>query len=540
MTDTELLHLFITEDSNAAFTQLTTRHAGLVYAAALRQTRSTALASDITQAVFLDLARHARKLRPDTHLPSWLITVTRRTAIDAIRRESRQRAREQTSAELATVNAHDSPNASTSDLAPILDDALTALPEPDRRAVLLRFFENQSFQQIARHLGATEASVQKRVTRALEKLRTQLARRGIATSAALLAAQLPLHASTTVPATLATTLAAPAFLATAATLTTTAATFTQTLLMTATHKTVITTALVLSLAAVTYQAHQLASQSARLKTAESALIAARTEIASLQIRLTSAPPSSAETTSNTPVSAAEQRLRTLLDRVEKLKTVFELTPDEKIPELAYLTENDWIRTAMERSLESPGDFESAQASLRSTAKYNFAPRIQLALRKYLTASGGQLPDSITQLQPFFESAVDPAILARYEMSATGPATALGPQDIVIVEKPLAFADSPVDRLLKIAPRYVTSADMPEVARKQAIFESRPGIPLPDYLQIAHSEALTAYRAAHNGDLSSGFDSLRPYFKNPEHAEKVFRFFTGRDPETGQPRNAKSK
>jgi|GEM_PF-3957757 len=148
MTDSELLQRYTDTASHDAFNQLARRHLDFIYAAALRQTRSTALASDIAQAVLIDLARNAKKLRPDTHLPSWLCIVTRRTAIDFIRRESRRHTREKISAELAAVNASHAPlaPAAASDLAPVLDDALTSLSDSDRQAVLLRFFENHSLK----------------------------------------------------------------------------------------------------------------------------------------------------------------------------------------------------------------------------------------------------------------------------------------------------------------------------------------------------------------------------------------------------------
>jgi RNA polymerase sigma factor (sigma-70 family) len=523
MTDTELLHLFITEDSNAAFTQLTTRHAGLVYTAALRQTRSTALASDITQAVFLDLARHARKLRPDTHLPSWLITVTRRTAIDAIRRESRLRTREQTSAELATVNAHDSPNASTSDLAPILDDALTALPEPDRRAVLLRFFENQSFQQIARHIDATETTTQKRVTRALEKLRTQLARRGITTTATLLAAQLPLHASTTIPVTLATTLATPAFLATAATLTTTAATFTQTLIMTATQKTVLVSALVLAVTGLIVEGVFIAKQNREIASYRHEHASHQLQLALLRDQLRTAESASTPATAPAAADPTEERIRSLVARIKRLKGVVAIMPDEQIFEMRYLTENDWLRVVMTRDLEDPDAVMAALAELRSAAKSSFARALQVALNEYVGVHDGKLPASATELASFFTPPIDPATLTRYDMRVTGTVDRLGDKDIILAERPSETPRVPYETFIEVGLRQTTS---------QMIRQKRPSTPpaglrtLPNHLQFASMDAHRAYAAAHNGDEPPNIFALRPYFKNPEHAEQVLRFMKG--------------
>ena len=73
-----------------AFTEIVRRHLNLVHSAARRQARSPQLAEEIAQSVFADLARAADTLQPDTIVAAWLYTVTRRTAVDVIRKESRR------------------------------------------------------------------------------------------------------------------------------------------------------------------------------------------------------------------------------------------------------------------------------------------------------------------------------------------------------------------------------------------------------------------------------------------------------------------
>src|SRR5688572_27117903 len=103
MSDPELLHQFAHEGSQPAFATLVHRHLDLVYSAARRQVRSPELAEDVAQSVFLDLARSARNLKPGTPVAAWLYVVTRRTAIDAIRRETRRQMHEQAAAEIAVM-----------------------------------------------------------------------------------------------------------------------------------------------------------------------------------------------------------------------------------------------------------------------------------------------------------------------------------------------------------------------------------------------------------------------------------------------------
>src|SRR5256886_17244608 len=68
-------------------------------------------------------------------------------------------------------------------IAPHLDAALGELAEPDRDALLLRYFERKSAREMARALGTTEEAAQKRVSRAVERLRDFLAKRSVSVGA---------------------------------------------------------------------------------------------------------------------------------------------------------------------------------------------------------------------------------------------------------------------------------------------------------------------------------------------------------------------
>ena len=205
MGDYELLQNYLTCGSDDAFAEVMRRHAGLVYSAARRQVRSPQLAEEVTQAVFFDLARSARKIKSQQPLAAWLFLVTRRTAIDALRREARQRTREQQALELAAMKNSAS---AWEQIEPLLDEAVASLNETDRRALLLRFFENKSLRDVGRALGASEDAAQKRVTRAIDQLRRFFGKQGVTISAAALATDLSAQAVHGAPAALLSTLLA--------------------------------------------------------------------------------------------------------------------------------------------------------------------------------------------------------------------------------------------------------------------------------------------------------------------------------------------
>jgi RNA polymerase sigma factor (sigma-70 family) len=183
--DMTLVREFAASRSDAAFAALVQRHIGLVHSAAMRQAGDAHLAWDITQAVFIILARKAARLGPKTVLAAWLYRTTRYAAADAIKARRRRQIREQEAYMQSTLNCGgDTPSPSTGEeiwkqLAPLLDDALNQLGETDRAALVLRYFENKTAREIAMALRMEEEAAQKRVARALEKLRAIFAKRGV-------------------------------------------------------------------------------------------------------------------------------------------------------------------------------------------------------------------------------------------------------------------------------------------------------------------------------------------------------------------------
>ncbi len=209
-TDMDLLRRFAAENSQRAFATLVERHVNLVYSAALRRTGNPHAAEEITQAVFIILAEKAGRISRQTILPGWLYQTTRLTAASFLRREFRRTRREQ---EAYMQSQSDEAHPGTTDetwrrLAPLLEDAMGHLGETDRAAVILRFFNGQSFAEIGTAFGLTENAAKKRVNRALEKLHRYFQRRGLSFTTANIAGSMATHSIHAASAGLAKTISA--------------------------------------------------------------------------------------------------------------------------------------------------------------------------------------------------------------------------------------------------------------------------------------------------------------------------------------------
>ncbi|MGC4075072.1 MAG: sigma-70 family RNA polymerase sigma factor [Nibricoccus sp.] len=184
--NSELLQAYTEQRSEAAFTELVRSNLDMVYAAALRQVRDPHLAADIAQGVFIDLAKKAHRLRTHPALVGWLFKSVRYAAAKTVRGEARRRTKEHVMS-LEEANACDDVSADWNQLAGVVDDALDDLDERSRTAILLRFFKNLSFAEIAAALQTTEGNARQRTGRALEKLEAVFRRRGITSTSSALA-----------------------------------------------------------------------------------------------------------------------------------------------------------------------------------------------------------------------------------------------------------------------------------------------------------------------------------------------------------------
>lgn len=247
--DAQLLREYAGHGAEGAFAEIVHRHTSLVYSAALRQVNSPDVAAEVAQTVFVDLARGAGALCPrlpeDASLAGWLCRSARNISLNLRRNEFRRHSRERLAMEQFDPNPETNPD--WEPLRPVVDEALGELSEPDYDALVMRFFKNQDLLSVGRALGVSDDAAQKRISRALEKLRDILSRRGITTTSAALAVLLSANAVQTAPVGLAVAISSAAALAGTALATTAAsvtATATQTLVMTTLQKTLVTIAII--------------------------------------------------------------------------------------------------------------------------------------------------------------------------------------------------------------------------------------------------------------------------------------------------------
>jgi RNA polymerase sigma factor (sigma-70 family) len=169
MTDRELLQQYAETGSQEAFAELVSHHSDWIYSAALRLVRRRDYAEDVTQAVFLVLAQRAKKLDVST-LNGWLFKVTRYCASNILREENRREKRERRAAIMNSQIREVVAESTWDEIAPVLEQTVGRLRAADRKAVLLRFYQQKSLSEVGDALGISEEAARKRVAKALAKL----------------------------------------------------------------------------------------------------------------------------------------------------------------------------------------------------------------------------------------------------------------------------------------------------------------------------------------------------------------------------------
>jgi uncharacterized protein (TIGR03435 family) len=207
--DISLLREYVETHSEEAFGTLVSRHINKVYSAALRHTRNPHQAEEITQAVFVILARRAGGLGKRVILSGWLYQTARLASVTFLRSEIRRTRREQ-EAHMQNILNETAFDETWKQIGPLLDAAMARLNTTDRHAVVLRYFDGKSMRDVGAALGTTEDAAKKRLNRALEKLRKFFTKHGVVSSTVIIAGAISANSVQAAPAALAKSVTAVA------------------------------------------------------------------------------------------------------------------------------------------------------------------------------------------------------------------------------------------------------------------------------------------------------------------------------------------
>ncbi len=500
LSDARLLRDYAEHGSEAAFREIVERHADLLYSTALRQVESSDLAADITQSVFVDLARKApsvgSQLSPDASLAGWLHRATRYASLNHWRTTQRRVANERLAMEQLLTNFQ-SPS-DWEQIRPTLDEALDSLDDEDREALLLRYFKKQDFRAVGVALGINDDAAQKRVTRAVERLREFFSKRNATIGASGLAVLISANAVQSAPVGLVATISAAAGLTGTTVATSTVITATKTIAMTTLQKTFVTAAFVATIGAGIFEAHQAAQLRAQNQTLQQAQAPLADQVRQLQAELADATNRLASLIAennrwqansnelellklrgevgrlleaNRQLSAStndsrDSLIKSWLAREDQLKQFAQQYSNKAIPEFQLLSDKQWLDAAMSASFDTDTNVQQDLADLRRTAESNFAQLTQTALSKFAEANNGQFPTDLSQLQPYYSSPMDSAILQRWEIApgSVNPGVSIGPT--VITE--ISPVDAALDTRWSIGINVTGTAGYPQAVSGQAV------------------------------------------------------------------------
>jgi RNA polymerase sigma factor (sigma-70 family) len=515
--DAQLLREYA-NGNEAAFREIVERHTDLVYSAAARQVASADLARDIAQGVFVDLARKARPVseRLSTHASviGWLYRSTRFAVLTHLRDDRRRAAHERQAMEQLITDS--SPAQDWERIRPLLDEAMAELSDDDREAVLLRYFRNNDFRAVGQALGTSDDAAQKRVSRAVERLREFFSKRGVTIGAAGLVVVISANAVHAAPAGLAATISAAAVIAATTVQTSTAIAATKAIAMTTLQKAVITTTVAALIGVGVYEARQTSQLRDQIESLQLEHVSLTGQIVQLKHERDDAvirPRSSENSNKSNQDNAELLRLRAeVTDLREQLKNTpsarlalfkqkFAAMPDKKIPELQFLTDKDWVKVASGADLDTDDGVRVAMRDLRDKATDKFMNLMRTALKSYIASHGGMLPPSLLDLTSYFQVPVTDEMLQHYQLVQTGTLNNDWSQTLV-------------NKTLKVDPEYDSN---------QQMSMSGGGGGSWNMIERAVEQAAGGYSSDHAGELPTDPSQLAPYLKSPIDTATVQKY-----------------
>lgn len=540
--DSQLLREFCEQDSGDAFTAIVERHLDLVYSVAYRQVGGNeAFARDVSQEVFIALAREAGNLSKKVVLSGWLYRSARFIALDALRSETRRRKREQ-EAYLMNQDSGDDLEVNWDNARPVLDEAISELRESDRAAICLRFYEKRSFSEIGDQLGVSENTARMRVNRALEKLCGFMTNKGIRSTSMAVTTALAGQSAISAPLGLAASIAnaAPVGVAMASGGSAWGIIIAS---MNTTKFALGCASLLTLLAAGTALYHSQALDAANLELSahrtqasdglalDNRLLDLKAKIAEREVELGAL--NSQKELANEPgphgftALEMEYAIERWVSRVAKVVKFASSNEKYRIPELELLETSDWLKVvggqyADEFKLETEADYRFMMARARALAKEKAIQPLSKAFNAYLKESGGSLPQYAHEIYEYANEAFDPAILDRYEPGKLGDFA----QQTRFSDRLVLYETNPVDPIWGER-SYVDPTRLSSGSR------SLSGLDLP-LLPGSHvwrpvTNALGAFEEE-NGRQPDDSSELRPYINekvNEALYEEIFQAMSNR-------------
>jgi hypothetical protein len=207
-----------------------------------------------------------------------------------------------------------------------------------------------------------------------------------------------------------------------------------------------------------------------------------------------------------PAGAARQgEIKAWLARLKQLQRLVAERPNQSIPELRLLADEDWLRVAQDAAFADEHDLRRALGNLRRAASNKFFQRATAALRNYAKTVGDEAPYSILALAGHFEQPIDAAILQRYEVSKGSLSS--NPRQVGLVMREKAAVDEDYD-------------SRTEVSSGGGLTSAGPPFAWPRDISAEIRRAMEAYSADHNGARAASVGQAIPYFDPPLAPSKI--------------------
>ncbi len=235
------------------------------------------------------------------------------------------------------------------------------------------------------------------------------------------------------------------------------------------------------------------------------------EIADAERQLGALPAPPTDDPQATP--ARQKEIAAWLARMKRLRQLFDERPAQRIPEMQFLTDEDWLRSAKTAQLESDDDIRRAMAQVRTAASAHFISAIATAVRNYGATNKTDKPASIAQLAAYFDPPVDPLLLGQYEVVDGIGAGTPNPASWGVRRQ------APIDADYDSRPAVTTTA-----GRTGSRGSWGPLAWDPD-LSARYTRALRDYARSNSSDQPRGIATLLPFFNpplEPALAERLIR------------------